>query len=114
MASSYVRSGHKLNDLRLNVAAAQGRVWLFFFLNSLCSQSAIKRVNRSSMICQSGHRGWRIGGWLPGWLIAGKVTPSAPSACALECEVLHSSDDIIQWQILGTRRPRQSKPGKYL
>jgi len=31
MASSYVRSGHKLNDLRLNVAAAQGRVWLFFF-----------------------------------------------------------------------------------
>jgi len=39
MASSYVRSGHKLNDLRLNVAAAQGRVWLFFFIFPMQSVS---------------------------------------------------------------------------
>lgn len=105
MASSYVRSGHKLSDLRLNVSAAQGRVCFFIvYTPNPVRQSAIKRVNRSSMICQLPHRGWymMIGGWLPGWLIAGKVSTSVSSVCALECEVLHSSDDIIRWQLLET------------
>lgn len=61
LLKSYARSGHKLNDLDVDVeveasSAAQGRVWLL-----LAAQSAIKRVNHSSMICQLGREG---GGWI--------------------------------------------------
>lgn len=90
---SFVRSGHKLNDLDVDALvwpsedAAQGRVLLL----TAAQQSAIKRVNHSSMICQLERS-------LAASLIAREgQSPAHPSLCALEGEVfsLHQWDDII-------------------